>query len=276
MKAKWRKDWSEASSEDFQDAARTLRGMFKIERDRGNTGLSITLDGAAYALDRFSSIRQLEHVVYDMKTILLFWKPDWNYKPWWPRSPYMPVKGWPRWLQTIVDFWDAVTDKMSWDPDISPSYPDVARRLTDNVRKFISWWVFPWRRWRWRFMTFFANHNGGKLLYNSDSSTHIRNREADCCYYDMEFVGLHYRLTKTRWVNKNGEGQNTYMNFVYGFVAAMSDNKEAMDEAREEAQELREEKTVISSGWVFGVKSFVREMDKIIEATPDLGWIKSY
>ena len=92
----------------------------------------------------------------------------------------------------------------------------------------------------------------------------------------MEFVGLHYRLTKTRWVNKNGEGQNTFMSFVYGFVAAMSDNKEATDKAREEAQELREEKTVISSGWVFGVKSFVREMDKIIEATPDLGWIKSY
>lgn len=276
MKAKWRRDWSEASYEDFQTAARTLRGMFKTERDRGNTGLSITLDGAAYALDRFSSIRQREHVVYDLKTILLFWKPDWNDKPWWPRSPYMPVKGWPRWLQAIVDFWDAITDKMSWDPNISPSYPDVARRLTNNVRKFISWWVFPWRRWRWRFMTFFANHNGSKLLYDSDSSTHIRNREADCCYYDMEFVGLHYRLTRTRWVNKNGEGQNTYMNFVYGFVAAMSDDKEVMDEAREESQELREEKTVISSGWVFGVKSFVREMDKIIEATPDLGWIKSY
>lgn len=275
MKAKWRKDWSEASYEDFQNAARTLRGMCKTERSRGNTGLAVTLDGAAYALDRFSSIRLFERVVYDLKTIL-GWKMDYALV-WWPSSPYMPVKGWSRFHQWVVDIWDTLTCNLSWNSGLTSSYPNCFRAVMDNIHRFICWWVLPWRRWRWRFMNFFVNHNGSKLLDDAASWVYIRNREADCRYYEMRFTGLHYKLIRTRWLSDDKEGGcNTFIHFVTGFLAAATGDDKKVEEAEEEAKKIRKEEKVICSGWVFGVKSFVREMDKVVEATPDLGWIKSY
>lgn len=268
MKAKWRKNWYEAPAEDIGNAANRFRMMFRAERDRGNYGLAQAFDGAAYALDRLEKDKQYARVVYDLKRIARF---DMDYTTlWFPGSSIYAPGFW----GFFVRAWDTLTWKMNWDPCVYPSFPTLFRGILDNIHRFVSWWVFPWRRWRWRFMNFFVNENGSKALWDRAWCANIRNREADCAYYQLSFTGCHYKLVRIRWVDSKGEGQNRYTNFVYGLMATMAENDEAMDKAKEEARELREEKTVISSGWVFGWKSFVREMDKVVEATPDLGWVK--
>lgn len=268
------KDWYYASAEEVDAVASHMRALRKAERRCGNFGMAEKADAAAYALNKLADYKRYGTVQYDLKTIL-GWKMGYALV-WWPGPPYRPVESWSRLHQWLADAWDALTYRMNWCSNFTSSYPNCFLAVMDNIHRFICWWVLPWRRWRWRFMNFFVSHNGGKLLDDAASWAYIRNREADCCYYEMRFTGLRYKLTRTRWLSDGKEGGcNTFTHFVTGFLAAAVGDDKKVEEAKEEAEKIRREEKVIGSGWVFGVKSFVREMDKVVEATPDLGWIRS-
>lgn len=97
---------------------------------------------------------------------------------------------------------------------------------------------------------------------------YVRNRQADCAYYTLTFFGFHYRLDRT--VIKDAKGDS-----VNGFTAGISiafDSSKTDEEKQDEVESFVEEKTRICSGWVFGMESALREINKIVSFTPDLNW----
>ncbi len=151
----------------------------------------------------------------------------------------------------------------SWDKDIYPSFPKAFGAVFNNVLIFLT----PWYRIRRKFLNGFINCNGSKLLDNDYCSAYVRNRASECAYYDLEFCGFHYRLTKK--ILRDDEG-NSCNGFLVGISLAFSDK--SSDEKKKEADSYVEEKSFVCSGWVWGWQSAVRELNKIVSLTPDLGW----
>ena len=151
----------------------------------------------------------------------------------------------------------------AWDIHISPSFPNAFLRLWNNIMVFLT----PWYRIRFKFLKGFMNCNSSKALSSNRYYSYVRNRVKEIAYYTLTFTGFHYKLTKI--VLRDAEGRHGNI-FWSGISIALSDKSEK--EKQKEIDSFKEEISVICTGWVFGWKSAVRELNKIAKLTPDLQW----
>lgn len=202
------------------------------------------------------------HVAFDLSRIMS-WKPC--YETVW--------YAWPRYFKDgYGNRWNWLTDKWNWHRHTSPGFPEFFFRIWKNIKIFIFWYLSPWFHMRYRFLDVFAIQNDCKLLDDDINWKFVRNRQSDQAYYLLEFHGFRYTLTKTQII-KDGEdgGKNSFM---LGMIIGLS---KMTDEEREaEKAKYHEVKTKVCSGWVFGWRSFMREMNKIVDITPDLDWEKVF
>ena len=226
---------------------------------------------------------------------MVFKPSDFNYRDsyeslWWPRPYYefewfsekdYILENMPMWLIThplafrIYRAADSVSyylheffvgflfSRRVWDPSISPSFATCYHRIKKNLNTFLT----PWYTMRRKFMCAFANKNDCKLLDDDYNNVYVRNRKRDCAYYSLDFCGFRYTLTKKIILDKNGEATN---GFLAGISIAFSDKPE--EEKREEAKLFTEKTEVVCTGWVFNVRTAIRELNKISKLTPDLDW----
>lgn len=165
----------------------------------------------------------------------------------------------------VLDFFrDWLFDRHNWDSGIIPSFQDATKKLWNNILVFLT----PWYYMRASFINAFINCNDSKLLDNMRNWAYVRNRQAECAYYRLKFFGLHYKLVKTVLRDPKGEAVN---GFITGFIIAVNPDK-TDEEKTEEVNSIKEEKTTVCTGWVFGLKSAVRELNKIAYLTQDLKW----
>lgn len=217
----------------------------------GNFGVARDMKDASNALLDFGLRAERKRVEYDVDEIL-------GYSPsfesvWWPRYSREWDGSWFRWI----------TSRWTWgDVNTSPSICNCMHRIAYNVKVVLLWYMSPWFRMRYRFILTFVNFNGCKLLDSGINWALVRNRVEDCAYYTMSFSGFRYTLYRKKLL-KDGEtgGQNM---FIQGIITAFSE-----DGDRGKFHEVTEK---VCSGWVFGWRSFVREMNRVVEKTPDLEW----
>lgn len=179
---------------------------------------------------------------------------------------------WPRYIKSHYgNIWNWLTDRWNWyGIHTSPGFLKFFYDIYRNVETFFLWHLSPWCHIRYRFLNAFVNWNDCKLLDDGMNFAYIRNRQSDCVYYTLKFMGFHYVLKKTR-ILKDGEegGQNA---FISGILLGFGTDEEDLEEEKAKFHEVTEK---VTSGWVFGYRSAVREMEKIAELTPDLSWRKA-
>lgn len=199
-------------------------------------------------------------------------KSDFTYghEPWWFK--YRCLNWCVRCFWSIVDY--IVTEVCAnwlfdfkpygaWDSHITPSFADAFSNLWNNVIVFLT----PWYRIRFKFLEGFTNCNGSKALSGNRYYSHVRNRVEEMAYYTLTFTGFHYKLIKM--VLRDAEGRHSNA-FLSGISIALSDKSE--EEKQKEIESYKEEFSTVCTGWVFGWRSAVRELNKIVKLTPDLQW----
>lgn len=195
---------------------------------------------------------------------IMNWKPHFeDLDDSWPPLYYRDEEQ--SWLSAV---WDWLTDHWNWDKCTSPSFPAFFHDIWENVKTVFLWYLSPWFHLRYWFLSAFVNLNDGKLLDCEVNWAHIRNRKSDTAYYTLRLCGFHYTLTKTQFLKSGEEGGQSI--FIQSMILAFSDLSD--EERQKKADELKEFKTEVCSGWIFGWKSFAREFNKIVEKTPDLDW----
>ena len=164
-----------------------------------------------------------------------------------------------------LDIWrDWLGRSFHWRKDVSPSFVESFRRLWNNIMKILT----PWYRLRRRFIAAWFCFNGSKLLDDGLDFGYIRTRDnPEYNYYELKFTGFHYKLTKIVLRDSNGESVN---GFLTGLCIAFSDKSD--EEKHEEAKSIKEEKTVVCTGWVFTYAQAARELNKIAALSPELHW----
>jgi len=150
----------------------------------------------------------------------------------------------------------------NWDPCFMPSFAAAAKALVENIRIVLYWHLSPWFHMRYRFLQYFVNMNSSKLLDEGVRFAYVRNRQPDCAYYTMKFRGFRYTLTRKRFVGDDG----CVVNMFHKFIESIESGEE---------NPVKEVCTTVCTGWVFGWKSFVSEMEKVASLTEDLEWSKS-
>lgn len=234
----------------------------KTEAERGNFGRSEEYRAASEALSDVALRAEYGRVVYDMKVIMSF-------RPHYQSLLYgLPryfgrggLVGWCKWL----------THKFNWDANVYPSFGSYLMKVANNVRVFFLWTLSPWFHIRYRFIDTFVNINDSKLMDCGVSSAFVRSRGPDVAYYRLRFIGFRYTLDRRRFVK---DGENNGVNcFLTGFCIALNDDM-TDEQKRTEAESYKRVEERVCTGWVFGWRSFVREMDKIVSLTPDMEWTK--
>ena len=219
------------------------------------------------ALDRADSYKQYAEVHLPIDKII-------NWKPFFENSSFAwPPFKWYKGDETLLNaIWFWLTDRFNWMWNCSPGFPEFFKRVYRNVKIVLLWYLSPWFRIRYWFITSFEDFNGGKPLDGTINWTCLRNRKADTVYYELKFCGFHYTLKRWRWLREGEtEGENS---FIEGFILAF-DSSKTDEEKRKEVKSIKKVEEKVCSGWVFGWKSFVRQFNKIVELTPDLEWTKT-
>ena len=160
----------------------------------------------------------------------------------------------------IQRFWWWLTDPWMWDSSCTPSFARFAKNVVNKILNDCT----PWYRLRHRFIEGFVNPNGCKLLSNGFGWTYVRNRQENCAYYTLKFFGFHYRLIRSTLINNKGEACNAFLESISNMLKSEDDSKPSYTEKTE----------LVCSGWVFTRNQAIKELNRIVELTPDLEWIK--
>ena len=151
----------------------------------------------------------------------------------------------------------------NWDGSVSPSFPYAFKEIWDNIFIFLT----PWYEIRRKFMDGFINCNGSKLLDSNRCHAYVRSRGLECVYYDLIFTGFRYTIVKIILRDGKGKASNA---FLAGISIMFS--KKSNEELEEEVDSYHEERTKVCSGWVWGWKSAVKELNKVAYLTQNLEW----
>ena len=202
----------------------------------------------------------------------------------WPRfymmreKDYTPdEKGFPwfwkyRILNWLYRFFDSIREYCfrfgpftHWDAGVSPSFPDAIGDIWDNLMLALT----PWYRVRRKFMLGFVNLNGCKLLHHNRSHAYVRTRGNECVYYELIFTTFRYKLIKSQLFKKGDSKPRNQFIEAIGFIGRLD------EELEELSRQYEERISTVCTGWVFGWKSAVRELNKVAYLTQTLGWIST-
>ena len=203
--------------------------------------------------------KEYSRLKFDMGAIM-YWRPSMEsvlYRlPRWDReTPFV------RWLFS----------RYNWDSCFMVSFTSAAKALVENIRIVLYWHLSPWFHMRYRFLQYFVNMNSSKLLDDGVGFAYVRNRQPDCAYYTMKFRGFRYTLTRKKLVGADGCGINAF----HRSLESIASGKDFDESYEFEEEPIKEVCTTVCTGWVFGWKSFVSEMEKVASITEDLEWSKS-
>jgi hypothetical protein len=164
------------------------------------------------------------------------------------------------WLGAVRDW---LFSESNWSPNVIPGFVSAGRRLLNNVKIVLFWYLSPWFRITYWFTEAFTNFNDCKLLADGVYWVCVRSRELDPVYFGLTFHGFRYTLRRWEWVVEDKDGKGRSANQFVNSLGA------------DESSRLKRVEGPSHSGWVFGWKSFVREFKKVVDLTPELHWNKS-